>query len=132
MPQAVDLVINNGASTPVAKTFKLYAPAAGDNSQAQWRLQEGLVATVFPRLSILTRSTGQQARKTVVKFRLPATYQDAATGLVKVDTAFDAELNVTVPDGFPESLKNDAVAYLANVINHPLVKAVLRDAIPAS
>lgn len=32
MPQATDLVIKNGAGTPVDKTFTLMAPAAGDDA----------------------------------------------------------------------------------------------------
>ena len=47
MPQAIDIVIYNGASTPVEKTFTLIAPAAGDGSYANWRLKEGTIASVF-------------------------------------------------------------------------------------
>lgn len=39
MPSAVDIIIDNGAETPVAKTFKLVAPAAGEGSYANWRLK---------------------------------------------------------------------------------------------
>lgn len=53
MPQATDLVINNGAGTPVAKTFTLMAPAAGDNSLASWALKEGTISSVFPKITAL-------------------------------------------------------------------------------
>lgn len=132
MPQATDLVINNGAGTPVAKTFTLYAPAAGDGSYANWRLKEGAISSVFPRIAMLARPTGNNARKSVVKLQIPSSYTDTVTGLTKVGSAFDVELNVTVPDDFPESLKNDAVAFTKNLIAHAVTQAVIRDGQPAT
>lgn len=131
MPQATDLVIDNGAATPEPKTFTLLAPAAGDNSYANWRLKEGLISSVFPRIAVSARANGT-ARKANIKLRIPSSYTDAVTGLTKVGSAFDLNIDVTVPDDFPESLKNDAVAFTANMVNHVLIKAVIRDAVPAS
>lgn len=132
MPQAIDLVLKNGAATPVNKTFTLYAPAAGDQSFANWRLKEGTVSTVFPRVAILTRPTGRLGRKSVIKLQIPSSYNDATTGLTKVGSAFDFEINCTVPDDFPENLKDDAVAFAVNLLAHSVVRAVLRDAQPAT
>lgn len=132
MPQATDIVINNGAGTPVAKTFILQAPAAGDNSVAGWALKEGTISSVFPRITALARKTGNQARLVQIKFRLPSSYTEAVNGLTRVGSAFEMNLTATVPDDFPESLKNDAVAFSANLIAHTLVKAMMRDALPAT
>lgn len=133
MPQAIDIVINNGASTPVAKTFTLIAPAAGDGSYANWRLKEGTIASVFPAIAVKAQPNARgNARKVNVKFRLPSSYTESVTGLTKVGSAFDVDVNVTVPDDFPEVLKNDAVAFTSNLVNTALIKACIRDAVPAT
>lgn len=132
MPQATDIVLKNGAASPVDKTFTLYAPAAGDNSFANWRLKEGAISSVFPRIAMLARPTGKSARKSIIKLQIPSSYTDTVTGLTKVGSAFDFEANVTVPDDFPESLKNDAVAFATNLMGHVLTKGVIRDGQPAT
>lgn len=132
MPQAIDLVINNGAGTPVAKTFTLLAPAAGDNSVAEWALKEGAIGSIFPRLSCLAKRTGNNSRKAQIKLKVPSSYTDTVTGLTKVGSAFEADIFVSVPDDFPEALKNDAVAYTVNSVNHALFKAVIRDGLPTT
>jgi len=132
MPSAADITINNGAATPVAKTFTLISPAAGDGSFANWRLKEGNISSVFPRIAIAARANGNKARKANIKIQVPSSYTDSVTGLTKVGSAFDFNADVTVPDDFPESLKNDAVAFVANAMAHALVKAIVRDAVPAT
>lgn len=132
MPQAADITINNGAGTPVAKTFTLMAPAAGDNALAQWKLKEGTISSVFPAITCLARPTGNQSRRCQIKLRVPSSYTDSVTGLTRVGSAFEADIYATVPDDFPEALKNDAVAFTSNLINTALMKAVIRDALPTT
>jgi hypothetical protein len=131
MPAAADIVINNGAGTPVAKTFTLVAPAAGDNSFANWRLKEGTISSVFPAIAVLARANGS-ARKANIKLRIPSSYTDAVSGLTKVGSAFDMNVDVTVPDDFPEALKADAAAFATNLMANAIIKAVIRDAVPAT
>jgi hypothetical protein len=132
MPQAVDLVINNGAGTPVAKTFTLYNPSAGANSVALWKLKEGTIASVFPAITTLARPTGNKSQKMQGKLRLPSSYTDSVTGLTKVGSAFEFDFSASVPDDFPEALKNDAVAFSKNLIAHALIQAMMRDGSPAT
>lgn len=132
MPQAIDITINNGAATPVAKTFTLLAPAAGYGSVAEWALKEGTISSVFPRISLSARKTANSSGKTVVKLKIPSSYTDSVTGLTKVGSSFEVNAEITVPDTFPESLKNDAVAFASNLFANTLVKACMRDANPAS
>lgn len=132
MPQAQDIIINNGAQTPVAKTFTLISPAAGDGSYANWRLKEGTISTIFPRIAIAARANGNRARKANIKLQIPSSYTDSVTGLTKVGSSFDFSVDVTVPDDFPEGLKNDAVAFATNLMASAIVKAVIRDAVPAT
>lgn len=130
MPQATDLVINNGAATPVAKTFTLYNPAAGDNAVALWKLKEGTISTVFPIITMVARATGNKSRKLQLKLKVPSSYLDAVTGLTAVGSSFEFDGSFSFPDDYPESLKSDAVAFAANLINHPLTKQAARDATP--
>lgn len=130
MPSATDIVLNNGAA--VAKTFSLYSPSAGDNSLAWWKLKEGTIASVFPVVSALARSTGNKSRKSLVKLRVPSSYTDAVTGLTVVGSAFEMNIETTVPDDFPEALKADASAYAKNLVNHALIVSMMRDGLPAT
>jgi len=134
MPQATDLTINDGQATPVARTFTLFAPAAGYGGVAEWRYKSGANASVFP---VLTWSAERDSRRGVNrgkgKFRMPSSYTDTTTGLVKAGSALEFNFTVAVPDDFPEALKNDAMAFVANAINNAFFRSgVLRDGTPAT
>lgn len=129
MPQATDIILKNHAGTD--KTFALYTPAAGDGSWAQWRLKEGAIASAFPSIAALARATPNVARKVQVKLQIPSSYVDATTGLTIIGPKFDFEGRVTVPDGFPETMKDNAVAYVKNLVAHAIVQAMMRDGLPA-
>lgn len=125
MPQANNLVIMNGAA--VNKTFTLFAPAPGDTGNATWKLKEGADSRYFPTLTVGTK-VSPTARKLTLRLRVP---RDPLTGDNGGPAASCfAALDVTVPDQFPESMKNDWVAYVSNVLNHSDIKAALRDAVP--
>lgn len=132
MPQATDLVLNNGAGTPVAKTFSLYNPAAGDNAIAAWKLKEGTISSVFPVITALARATGNQSRMTQIKLRIPSSYTETVNGLTKVGSAYEANISVSVPDDYPEALKADAIAFTKNLVAHALIQSMIRDGLPAT
>lgn len=135
MTSAVNpLVLNNGAGTPVAKNFDLISPAAGDGGVAKWVLKEGTIASVFPTVTAVARPSGNRAtdRRVQVKLRLPSSYTDTVTGLTKVGSAFEFDGYATIPADFPESLKNDAVAFAKNLIAHAMVQAMFKDGSSAS
>lgn len=132
MPQATDIIINNGAGTPVAKTFTLLTPSAGDASVAEWALKEGAISSIFPRITSSAARTSNGSRNVKVKLRLPSSYTDTVTGKTLVGSAFELNVTASVPDDFPEALKNDAVAFTTNLMAHALIKAMVRDAVPAN
>lgn len=133
MPQAIDLILNNGAITPVAKTFALLTPASGDNSSALWALKEGTISKVFPTIEVSTRRNASgNARKCMLTMKVPSSYTEAATGLTAVGSAAVINVTATVPADFPEALKNDFIAFFSNAAGNSLIKACLRDALPAS
>lgn len=130
MPAAVDLVLNNAAA--VAKTFALQVPAAGDGSIAKWALKEGTIASVFPIVTASARQTGNSSRLMQGKLRIPSSYTDTVTGLTKVGSGFEFNFTATVPEDYPEALKNDAIAFAKNLIANAVMQACIRDALPAT
>lgn len=131
MPQAIDLVVKNGATPAVDKTFTLISPAAGDGAIATWALKEGSISAVFPKLTLSARK-GQKSRLLTIKFAMPSSYTDNVSGLTNVGSA--AEMNVTfkVPDDFPEARKDDQVAFCLNLMNTPLLKSCIKDCFGAT
>lgn len=129
MPQAADFTVNNGATPAVAKAFSLISPAAGDGSIAMWAIREGAISSVFPTLTAMARATGNNSRQLRVKLKLPSSFTDSVTGRTIVSSG--AEMNVTfsIPGDFPESLKNDFVAFSLNTLSHASFKPAIRDAL---
>jgi hypothetical protein len=130
MPSAVTLVLKNAAAAD--KNFVVNSPAAGDGGIAEWALREGVISTVFPKITAQARRTGNQSRKLSLKLRIPSSYTDTVTGLTKVGSAFEFNGEFSVPDDFPEALKDDAVAFSSNLMADALVKAMFRDGLPAT
>jgi hypothetical protein len=132
MPQAVDIVVNDGAPTPVAKTFTLLNPSAGLNSIAEWALKAGAISSVFPRFTAAARNSPQKSKVLTVKLRVPSSYVDSVSGLTLVGSSYEFNGTFTVPNDFPEVAKDDAVAFTVNIVNDALLKAMIRDALPAT
>lgn len=130
MPQATNLTVKNAAGTD--KTFTLIAPASGDGGQAQWALKEGTISSVFPAVTAEAHRTGNSSRKLTVRVKLPASYTETVTGLTRVQNNALAVLAVSVPDDFPEALRDDFVAYTTNAFATALLKSMIRDAYPAT
>lgn len=136
MPQAIDLILKNGASTPVDKTFTLLSPAAGYNSVAEWALKEGPISSVFPRITTMARpgmNSARTASKHVqIKLKVPSSYTDTVTGLTMVGSGFEMNASVVIPNDFPEALKDDAAAFAKNLLAHALIQAMVKDGSPAT
>jgi hypothetical protein len=126
MPQAADIVVNNGAGTPVAKTFTLQVPASGINGEARWELMEGANPAVFPKMSALLRlDPSVKGMSSVYKLTYPAAYTDTTTGLVKPLSSAEYILTVKMPDDWPDAEKANASAYFANCMNLAVFKGAL-------
>ena len=130
MPQATNLTINDDQGNP--KTFELITPAAGDGGIAEWALKEGTISSVFPRLTASAAKTANRSRNLKVKFRLPSSYTDAVTGLTNVNSAAEFNGTVSMPDTFPEALKDRFVAFATGVFQQTLIQAMMRDAQPGT
>ena len=133
MPQATNLVIKNGAASPVDKTFTLIAPAAGDGGIAKWVLKEGTIAGAFPVLTASAQESASGAQRTLkVKFKLPSTYVDAVTGRTILAKPAAMNASFDLPSDFPEALKPDFAAYATNALKTALLVEMIKDAYPAT
>lgn len=133
MPQAIDLVVNNGDATPISKTFTLISPAAGMGGVAEWALQEGPISSVFPTFTASASVSRQSGIRTLVtKLRVPSSYTDAVTGLTNVGSYAEFSVTEKLPPDFPENLKANLVAYALNLLNTDLIKVMVRNATPAT
>lgn len=130
MPQATNLTIKNAAN--VDKTFTLLAPAAGYGVPAEWALREGATAVQFPVFSLSAGKTSSRSRKISMKLKIPATYTSVTTGLPVVSSTMEFNGTVSVPDDFPDNQKDDAVAFIGNLVANTLVQACCRDGVPAT
>lgn len=130
MPQATNLTVKNAANAD--KTFTLLNPAAGSGGIAEWALREGTISSVFPKLTAMARPTKNASNVAHIKLKVPSSYTDAVTGLTNVGSAFELNVTASVPDNLPEAIKDDCVAYAVNIINHVMIKAMLRDAVSAT
>ena len=129
MPQATDLIVQNGAAE--YKTFSSISPAAGDGGVAQWALKEGTISAVFPAFTS-SSSSRSKGRNLKLKFTHPSSYTDAVTGLTMVNNRAEINISVSIPSDFPEASKSDFVAFGVNLINNAFVKSLIRDAVPAT
>lgn len=130
MPQATNLTVKNAAN--VDKTFTLLNPAAGSGGIAEWALREGTISSVFPKLTAMARPTKNASNVAHIKLKVPSSYTDAVTGLTNVGSAFELNVTASVPDNLPEAIKDDCVAYAVNIVNHVMIRAMLRDAVSAT
>jgi hypothetical protein len=128
MPQAIAIVVDDSTATP--RTFDLQNPAAGLGSTADWAYKVGDSPVAFPRYSASARKTPNKARAVTTKFVMPhAVVQDSLTVMV---AQAEANINVTVPDAFPESKRDDFVALATGLFADALTKAMIRDGLPAT
>lgn len=133
MPNAINLVVKNGAASPADKTFTLISPAAGDGGIARWCLKEGAISAVFPAFTAMSdRVAKSGTRKLVLKFQLPSSYTESVTGLTVVGSRAEINFDVRMPPDFPEALKSDFVAFATNLFSTALIKEMIRDAVPAT
>lgn len=123
MPQATNVIVNNAAA--VAKTFALAAPASGV-SPAVWFLREGANQTVYPKLEIssdkIVKGSGRKVKMTL---RVP-TPVTSATGVVTNAGDMFFSIDAAVPALVPDSVRDDAIAFVMNIVATALLKETFK------
>lgn len=129
MPQITGpIVINNGAATPVAKSF---APERVAPEGSVFVERSAASALGFLKLG-LKYSAGNSARRTNrvdIDLTMPTTQN--LGGLISIaDTGLFRGYWV-IPDAFTADQRADLHAFVANAIAHAIVKAAVKDLDPA-
>lgn len=123
MPQASDLALKNAAAE--TKTFTLATPA-GPNASAVWYLREGANPSVYAKVECSSApSAGGTGRKVKLSLNLPATTVNAV-GLTVVVARMSFNIDVTVPDFVPDAERDDAIAYVKDLVASTLVESVFK------
>lgn len=120
MPQATDLALKNGAA--VSKTFSLAQPASGTSS-ALWYLREGANPSVYPNIEMSSQKGATNAtRKVKLTVRVPVPTTDS-TGATRSAAAMTFDISAAVPDIVPDSIRDDAIAFVSEAMASTLIKS---------
>lgn len=123
MPQAIDLVLKNAAAEE--KTFSLASPA-GPGGSAIWYLREGANPSIFPKVECSSSvAAGGSGRKVKLSFNLAAPTVNASGATVS-SAKMSFNLDVTVPDLVPDAQRDDAIAYVKDLVATALMASVFK------
>lgn len=119
MAAQANLVLNNGAATPVAKTFVPKIPYGGPNQAAVWELKEGVAPIAYPRVEMGQSRTSNSATKSYCRVTVPYVTNDAVAGPKKVaECLFDSRTGgFIVPDIIPDTTRADFYAFVKNALS---------------
>lgn len=130
MQAPATIALNNGATTPVSKTFTLYYPASGDGGVAEYALEEGATRDQYPRITMSARKRAD-GRASLVKIACPQVTTNVVTGAVDVvKDAVLIKIEVLAKASVPQSLCDDGKAYAANLLANLSVKELFTKQLP--
>lgn len=131
-----NIVINNGANTPVAKTF---SPVA-ELPIAIYKDKTAGVSIGMPTISISSSSatSKRSSNKWNVRVTVPVLEVSAGAGAggytppVKVAYTLLCDVAVVAPDRSTPEQRADVLAFAFNVLQTAMVKGMVKDLNPAS
>lgn len=127
MAQAASLVINDGATTPVAVTFSPESVTPALSSFADRLLG---IASAFRRIRISNQFAS--GKSVVNRSKLTVEYPVTSTvnGVTVVMYTLRANLDFIFPDGSTDQQRKDLYAFVLNGMSNTLVRGALRDLDP--
>lgn len=128
-----NLVLNNGASTPVAKTFTPLSGFGGASQPAVWLLKEGVSPMAYARVEVGMRRNGNGTTKIHTKVIVPYVVNDPATGPRLVSKAiYDSQSGgFTIPENATIDQINDLEAFVKNLHASTMLRDWVRNFDPA-
>ena len=130
MPAMADIVLKNGAATPVDKTFKAKSVVG---TLAKWEQRDAGVPIGYIRLSLETKDSPstRRVKVSVSKPALEAVSGSSPTGFVPAPTlayTMQASADFTMSTRASSAEKADLLAYLTNALADAIFKgAVVTD-----
>jgi hypothetical protein len=133
MSAATDITVkkDDGATDIV---YVLKSPSSGDGTPTRWRADSAGTADSFkPELTISGHLNGANtARWMNLKFTMPQVYTDTSTSLSAVASKATASLDFSFPVSMPDTVVNEAVSQLFNLINNSKLRTMFKEKFPAT
>jgi hypothetical protein len=127
MAAAANIVINDGASTPVAHTF---VPARKNGQVVEYEER----STAFNPQGFYTLAISQSDSKgaspvirTKVTLAVPVQVLDSSTGLYTYPAVSRISLEVLLPKSATSTVRSDISAYLQNLCAHATIVDLVKD-----
>jgi hypothetical protein len=123
MPQAIDLALKNAAAQ--SKTFSLATPA-GPTGSAVWYLREGANPSIYPKIECSSATAaGGAGRKVKLSLNLAAPTVNAS-GVTIASAKMSFNIDVTIPDLVPDAQRDDAIAFVKDLVASALMTSVFK------
>jgi hypothetical protein len=127
MSQAANIVINDGAATPVATTF---APESVTPALSTFADRTSGTSIGFRRLTVSTQFASGKQVVNRGKFSIAYPIISTVNGVSTVAYTLRANVEVILPDASTVAERNNLYAFLKNGLANALVTGALRDLDP--
>lgn len=125
MPQASNVTVKDGATTPADTLFTMIQPSGGNLPATYVAKSKGPSMSAVPKVMISATGTAK-TRETKLTFRTPF-WVTGTDGVTKViDSAF-TEVKTVLPESVPDAVRKDHQAYVANFLDNVQVQETMRD-----
>lgn len=132
MASIAALTINNGAATPVAKTFSPTQKFGGPKIPAIWKLKEGVSPLAWCRIEITESRTSRGSRRVEYKILVPyVTTVDGIPTLVSTALYDSRTGGFIIPENAVTAQIDDLYAFQKNLSAHAVMDAWVRQQDPA-
>lgn len=119
MANQANLVLQNGAGTPVNKTFTPLNGYGGPNQPAVWTLKEGIAPMAYARIEVSMRRNGNSTNRVGYKVIVPyAVTIDSVPTLVSKCIFDSAGGGYIIPDNAVTDQINDLEAFVRTLVAH--------------
>lgn len=132
MSKQTNLVVKNGASTPVDVTFTAVTPSSGFGTLAIWQVISGAARSMYRTFTSETRVNSNGTTVVTTKLTVPSFYTDPVTGLPVALEAAEVHARVRIPKNFPVSDIDDVAAFAGNLLSTALMKEVIKTGTPVT
>jgi len=127
MPQAGNVIINDGQATPVAKTF---TPESVTPQVSTFADRTSGIALGFQRIAVSTSFAKSAGSVNRTKYTVSVPVTQTVNGVTSVAYTLRANVEFIFPDGSTDAQRKDVYAYVVNGLQHTNVRASLRDLDP--
>lgn len=132
MASIANLVLNNGAGTPVAKTFVPTQKFGGKDMPAIWKLKEGSSQLAWPRIEIVETRTSRGSRKVEHKIIVPHVVDVSGVPTLVSTAMYDSRTGgFIIPETAVQTQIDDLFAFQKNLMASAVMSAWVTQQDPA-